>query len=376
MSQELYHSKFIDFTKEPMFLGEGKNTQRFDVMKYPFFDERNDKMQGADWVATEINMSSDYVDFNTSMLEAEQFIYKRTLQKLIFLDSLQGRGILLTLGQIVTLPELENAMLTWEYFEGAKHSKAYSHNLKSVFPNPTEVFDESFDIPELTKLTDSISKPYQDCYELIIKFQYYLIMNEEITPEFMKQLKQSVIRLLVNINILEGVRFYPGFAAIWAMNKGQGYVEGSSKELKLICRDENYHLSITQKILQLMKRDASEGFKDLYAEMEEEISDMYTTAYEEEVEWIQYIFSKGSTMGLNAEILIEYLKHIIDKRRKAIGLPVHFHVSKNPLPWIQSYINMDQNEVLPQEGEIVNYVTGGVDKSKGLDYKELGELLK
>lgn len=237
MTSSLYHSERIDFTKEPMFLGEGKNTQRFDVMKYPFFDERNDKMQGADWVATEINMKSDYVDFNTAMAPHQQFMYKRTLQKLIFLDSLQGRGILLTLGQIVTLPELENAMLTWEYFEGAKHSKAYSHNLKSVFADPAEVFDESFEIPELTVLTDSIKKPYQDCYELVIEFQYMLIKNLEVTPEFMRTLKESVIRLIVNINILEGVRFYPGFAVIWAMNKGQGFVEGSSKELKLICRD-------------------------------------------------------------------------------------------------------------------------------------------
>ena len=128
---------------------------------------------------------NDYIDFNTRMKPHEQFMYTTVLQKLIFLDSLQGRGILLTLGQICTLPELENAMLTWEYFEGAKHSKTYTENLKGVYNNPSEIFDESFEIPELMKLASSISEPYNIAYELIIEMQYNIIKNNIITPEFL-----------------------------------------------------------------------------------------------------------------------------------------------------------------------------------------------
>lgn len=45
----LYNNEYIDFTKEPMFLGKGRNTQRFDVLKYEYFDKSNDIMQGFDW---------------------------------------------------------------------------------------------------------------------------------------------------------------------------------------------------------------------------------------------------------------------------------------------------------------------------------------
>lgn len=364
----LYIPEKIDFTKEPMFLGSGKNTQRFDSMKYPFFDEKNEKMQGFDWAFNEAKLKTDYVDFNTKMTFADQFKYTKVLQKLIFLDSLQGRGILLTLGHIVSLPELENAMLVWEYFEGAKHSKTYTENLRGVYDDPARIFDESFEIPELMLLAKSISNPYNECYELIIEMQYKIIKNLEITPEFMKALKKSVIKLLVVINILEGVRFYSGFACIWALNKSQGFVEGTSKNLKFICRDENQHLALTQKMLQILRKVKEEGFQEEYEEMRETIINLYKEAYYEEEAWIDYLFQHGSTIGLNAEISKQYLKYIINRRLKAIGENIIFSgFNENPIPWIESYINMDKNEVLPQEGEILNYITGGINKDVKVD---------
>lgn len=361
----LYNNERIDFTQEPMFFGKGRNTQRFDVMKYSFFDERNGKMQGFDWAFDEAKLTDDYVDFNTKMQPHEQFAYTRTLQRLIVLDSLQGRGILSTLGLICSLPELENAMLTWQYFEGAKHSKTYTENLKGVYNNPTEIFDESWDIPEITRMSASISKPYNDAYKAIIEYEYRTLNNLEIPEEFFTALKKHVVRLLVSINILEGVRFYPGFSIIWALNKGQSYVEGTSKNLKFICRDENIHLSISQKIIQLLKTKEEEGFKDIFTEMEDEIFNMYQDAYNEESQWLEYLFSQGSFIGLNLDIAKEYLKYVINRRVKAIGYNNMFaNCSKNPIPWIESYINMDKVEILPQEGEVTNYVSGGINNSQ------------
>lgn len=370
----LYIPEYIDFTKEPIFLGKGKNTQRFDVLKYPFFDERNKTMQGFDWSFDEVNLKNDYIDFNTKMQEHEKFIFTKVLQKLIFLDSLQGRGILLTLGHIVSNPEIENAMLTWQYFEGAKHSKTYTEVLRGVYTNPDEIFDESFKIPELMYLAKSISNPYNECYELIIEYQYCLIKNLKF--EKMKELKKSIIKLLVVINILEGVRFYSGFASIWAMNKINGFVEGTSKDLKLICRDENVHLSLTQKFLQILKKEEIEGFVEIYNEMQPEVIKLYETCYQEECDWIDFIYQKGTVLGLNNDIAKNYLKYIINRRLKAIGENILFPgFSTNPIPWVQDYINFDKNEILPQEGELVNYISGGVETDVDLDDLEEFKLI-
>jgi len=371
-STSLYNSEPIDFTKEPMFLGSGKNTQRFDQLKYKFFDDRNAKMQGFDWTFDEVSLKDDYIDFNTKMKTHEQFMYTKVLQKLIFLDSLQGRGILLTLGQICTLPELENAMLTWEYFEGAKHSKTYTENLKGVYNNPSEIFDQSFEIPELMELAKKISGPYDDAYEMIIEFQYKTIKNLQVTPDFIKRLKKSVLRLVMVINLLEGVRFYSGFATIWALNKSQGYVEGTSKNLKLICRDENVHLQLTQMMLKLMKKEEDEGFTEIYKELTPEIDQLFQDCYDEECTWIDYTFSQGSILGLNAEISKQYLEFIINKRRRSLGLPIMFqNRGTNPLPWVEHYIDFSDNEVLPQETEIVNYISGGVNNDETTNYDKM-----
>lgn len=372
----LYDNYKIDFTKEKLFFGEGKNTQRFDVLKYPWLDQSNDKQQGLDWKHDEVNMTNDGIDFNTRMPMAEKFIYTRVLQKLIFLDSLQGRAPFLTFGQIATLPELENVILTWTYFEGAKHSRTYTHNLRNVYDNPSKIFDEAFEIEELNKLADSISGPYNKLYDLIIDYLYFRKHSFPISEEFMYNIKKQLLLALININILEGVRFYSGFACIWGMTESQGFVSGTSKNLSLICRDENQHLALTQKLLSYLKNNQDEGFVEIYKEIEPDIYKMYEDAYKEEFEWIDYLFSKGSYIGLNSNMIKQYITHIVYKRMKAIGLePFNKEHVKNPLPWVDKYISGDETEVLAQESEITNYITGGISNLEEINKDELKKLL-
>ncbi len=231
----LYNNEYIDFTKEPMFLGKGRNTQRFEVLKYEYFDKSNDTMQGFDWKHNEVSLVKDIKDFKGPMKKAEKFVVTRTFQKLIFLDSLQGRGPFLTLGQIATLPELENAILTWTYFEGAKHSRTYTEQLRCLYDNPTEIFDESWHIPELNKIADSISAPFERAYFNIIGHIYKTQRNIEMTQEEIDELYESIVMLVIEINTLEGIRFYSGFASVWALTEGQKYLPGTSENLMFIC---------------------------------------------------------------------------------------------------------------------------------------------
>lgn len=364
----LYNTEKIDFKHEPLFFGSGKNTQRFDDPKIPFFDKSNDTQQGFDWKHDEIPLIKDAAQFKTILKNAEKFVVTRNFQKLIFLDSLQGRGPFLIFGQITTLPELENAILTWTYFEGAKHSRTYTEELRALYDHPDEIFDEAFTLPELQKLAKSISAPYERAYfnaiNWIYKTQRGLIISEEEKTE----LYQSVIMAWVEVNALEGIRFYPGFASVWGLMEGQGYLPGTAENLQFICRDENEHLAITQFVLKLLKRDVSEGFSEYFKDLIPKIKARYIEIYYEEVEWIVYKFSQGSYIGMNDTILIQYLNYITIRRMKAIGLTVTkedlggLYVLKNPIPWVDKYINMDEVEKLPQEEKVLNYVTGGVDQ--------------
>jgi ribonucleoside-diphosphate reductase beta chain len=372
-SVSLYNDTKIDFSKEKMFFGEGKNTQRFDVLKYPFLDKSNDKQQGFDWKHDEVPLTADTKEFKLKFIEHERFMYTRGFQKLIFLDSLQGRGPVSIFGQISTLPELENVINVWQYFEGSKHSRTYTEILRALYDNPDEIFDEAFTIPELQKIAKSIAGRYEDAYHNVIGYIYREQRKLGHTKEQWFDLKKSLIMCMVEINALEGLRFYAGFAVVWAKHKSTGYTAGCSENLQLICRDENEHLALTQFILKLFRKEKSEGFVEVYEQCKDEIEERYYEIFEEEKEWIEYIFSQGSFVGLNGTILIQYLIYLTVRRMEAIGIKVDKErlggklIRKNPLPWINTYINMDSNEKLPQQEKILNYITGGVNQDKDDD---------
>ncbi len=373
----LYSPNLIDFKHEPMFLGTGKNTQRFDDPKIPFFDKSNDTQQGFDWKHDEIPLIADTADFKSVLSAPEKFIITRNLQKLIFLDSIQGRGPLMIFGQITTLPELENVILTWEYFEGAKHSRTYTEMLRAYYDRPDEIFDESFELPELMKIAKKIRSVYDRAYFNVINYVYKEQRGLEYTQKEMYDLKASILMVWVEINILEGMRFYPGFAAMWGFKEARGLMSGLSENLQFICRDENEHLALTQFVLKLLKKDDSEGFTEVYKDLQSQIEDRFYEAYFEECDWTDYMFSTGSYIGMNGEILKDYLNHITIRRMKAVGIKpdrekFDRYILKNNLPWIASYINMDKNEKLPQEEKILNYVTGAVDQ----DMNGLTDVLK
>ncbi|MGI7717469.1 ribonucleotide-diphosphate reductase subunit beta [Campylobacter coli] len=343
----LYNNEYIDFTKEPLFFGTGKNSQRYDVIKYPIFETLFKKMAGFDWQEDEVQCTKDQTDFNV-LNEAMKHSYTRVLNKLIFLDSIQGRGLLQTIGSIVTNPELEVCMTEWQRFEISRHSRSYTHILRSVYANPSKIFDESFEIPELLELADSISKPYEEAFEAVTKYHLNLIDIEEV--------KVKVLNMLVEINILEGVRFYSGFATIWSMHYSQGLMERTGKILQLICRDENLHLAITQNLIKILSRSPEEGFINAWNSIKDNITDRYLEAADQEFKWIDYLFSKGAFLGMTPELAKNYIKYLINKRLKAVGFKEVFTgFNKNPIPWVETYINYDKNEVLPQESEITNY---------------------
>lgn len=359
--QTIYDNHLIDFSNEKIFFGEGKNSQRYDVLKYPFFDKLSDKMMGQDWTHDEIAVTKDQPDFK-KMSESMKDAVTKVLQKLILLDSLQGRGMLQTFGSIITLPEFEACATIWQHFEIDKHSKSYTHILRSLYENPTEIFDSSFDNKKLVEIATKIASYYDECFNAVTEYNYKLIKNEPISESFMHELKKTILKLLVEINILEGVRFYSGFATVWSMHYSQGFMERTGKVLQLICRDENLHLAITQTLLKILRTNESEGFIDAYNEIKPYIKEQYIEAINQEFEWIDNIFEKGSFLGMTPELAKNYLKYVANKRLKAIGENILFEgFNKNPIPWVDSYINNDEVEQLPQESEVINYRMNIVD---------------
>lgn len=357
---EIFDTTKVDFTQQPIFFGNGRNLQRFDIVKYPWMLKSAERMRSLFWIPQEISLTKDRNDYKNKLQKSEKFILSKNLSRQIVLDSVQGRSILLTLGQITNLPEFENALLNWEYFEGAIHSESYTYILQNVYDNVSDEFNTILDDELITKHAKTITEDINRLYDLIIKYQ----VDRKVT----KELLIGVAKALISINILEGVRFYVSFACSFSLAENS-LMTGSAQILKLIARDENQHLAFTQKIINTLKKVAEEGFVEIFSELEDEIINMYRISAEEEIEWIKYLFQYGSVIGLNSAIAISYVKWITNQRLKAIGYPILYHDSiNNPIPWMQKWLTESKIEGAPQEQEITDYVKGQVDTTGKIDY--------
>lgn len=344
------------------FLDEGLGMQRYDTLKYKQFDKLTDKQLGFFWRPEEVDILKDAKDFK-DLTDHEQHIFTSNLKRQILLDSVQGRAPAESFNPIVSLPELENWITTWTFSETI-HSRSYTHIIRNVYANPSKIFDEMLDVEQIVDCADDITKYYDD---LIETSMYYQLLGEgEHTVNRKKividkyELKKKVWLALNSVNILEGVRFYVSFACSWAFAELKK-MEGNAKIIKLIARDENVHLGSTQYMITKVLPKEDPDFAKIAKECEEEVIKMFVDAVEQEKAWADYLFKDGSMIGLNAQLLHDYIEWIACKRMTGLGLKCPYNTTKaNPLPWTQKWISGAEVQVAPQETEISSYVIGGV----------------
>jgi ribonucleoside-diphosphate reductase beta chain len=339
--KEVLNLKFVDYTKEPMFFGADLGIQRYDVFKYKkFFDLRQDQ-DSFFWRPQEVNIAKDKNDFNL-LTENEKDIFTKNIKYQILLDSVQSRAIPSLMAN-TSIPELESCMQSWMYFESI-HSFSYTYIIKNTYPSVSEVYDTLYDDEKLVERATSVTK-------------YYNKLLESMSTGTKQEQKEKLYLTLVSVNILEGIRFYVSFACSYAFAENKK-MEGNAKIISLINRDENLHLAISQNILKILHSDPSEGFVEISKKYKEEVIKMYEDAANEEIEWAKYLFKNGSILGLNAEILIKYMKWLTNKRSTAIGLGEIFEKADNPINWIKNWTESKDVQVAPQETEIESYKVG------------------
>jgi ribonucleoside-diphosphate reductase beta chain len=350
----------------------GPTIQRYDKLKYKSIDQLTDKQLGFFWRPQEVDIYKDANDFK-SLTEHERHIFTSNLKRQILLDSVQGRAPVEAFSPVVSLPEIENWIQTWTFSETI-HSRSYTHIIQNVYANPSIIFDEMMEISEIVDCAGDISKYYDD---LIESSSWYNLLgegthtinvgkpNERNVTVDLYELKKKLWLTLMSVNILEGVRFYVSFACSWAFAELKK-MEGNAKIIKLIARDENLHLASTQMLLKLLKKDDLD-FAKIAVETEEECIQMFVDAVDQEKEWAEYLFKDGSMIGLNAQLLSDYIEWICTRRMNNVSLKSPYSVKTNPLPWTQKWISGSEVQVAPQETEISSYTVGAIKQDVGTD---------
>ena len=349
----VFNTDKVDSTTQPAFFGAPVNIARYDKQKYNIFEKLTDKQLGFFWRPEEVDVSRDSKDFK-ALTDHERHIFTSNLKRQILLDSVQGRAPTEAFLPICSLPELENWILTWSFSETI-HSRSYTHIIRNVYSDPSAVFDGILDIEEIVDCAESISK----YYDALISY------NDYPKDQGSYDHKKALWRALNAVNALEGIRFYVSFACSWAFAELKK-MEGNAKIIKFIARDENLHLGSTQLLLKTLPKDDPD-FAKIAEETQEECIKMFVDAVDQEKAWAHYLFKDGSMIGLNEQLLSDYIEHIAGRRMEKVGLPKVYKVSQNPLPWTQKWISGADVQVAPQEVELSSYTIGAVKQDVNED---------
>lgn len=389
MAYSVFNDIKNDQLKEPMFFGQNINVARYDQQKYETFEKLIEKQLSFFWRPEEIDVSKDRIDY-ANLPEHEKHIFISNLKYQTLLDSIQGRGPNAVLLPITSIPELETWIETWSFSETI-HSRSYTHIIRNIINDPSIVFDDIVENPEIQKRAKPIAQYYDD---LILESQLYQIHGNDVwyrqkedglvvvansRDELMSgdwknvtlfELKRKLYLCLQSINALEAIRFYVSFSCSFAFAE-RGLMEGNAKIIKLIARDEALHLTGTQHILNIMASGIDDpDFAQIAEDCKEDSIKLFQDVVEQEKEWAKYLFKDGSMVGLNEEILTQYVEYIANIRMNAIGLGTPYETKNNPIPWINAWLTSDNVQVAPQEVEISSYLVGQIDAQ--VDTTEFG----
>ena len=354
-------TKNRDHTKSLAFLDPqgGVGMQRYDTLKYRQFDKLTDKQLGFFWRPEVVDVLRDAKDFK-DLTAWEQHIFTSNLKRQILLDSVQGRSPNIAFLPLVSLPELETWIETWAFSETI-HSRSYTHIIRNIYSDPGRVFDEMSENRDIMECATDITKYYDDLIQYSTWYQMLGVGTHTVNGKTIEvdkyELKRRLWLCLASVNVLEGIRFYVSFACSWAFAELKK-MEGNAKIIKFIARDENVHLASTQQLMKLLPQDDPDYVK-IRKETEAEVIAMFEAAVEQEKTWADYLFREGSMIGLNAQLLKEYVEWIANKRMTSVGYASIYKGGSNPLPWTAKWIAGGDVQVAPQETEISSYVVGG-----------------
>lgn len=363
MTYTTFNQDSFDATKEPMFFGRHVNVSRYDVQKYSIFEKLIEKQLSFFWRPEEVDLATDRKDF-MALPEHEKHIFLSNLQYQTLLDSIQGRSPNVALLPLVSLPELETWIETWAFSETI-HSRSYTHIIRNILQEPSVTFNGIIDNRAIVDRAGDITKYYDRLIMMTQLYQTqgegtYTVEGEEIQIT-QRTMKRQLYLTLVSVNVLEAIRFYVSFACSFAFAE-RATMEGNAKIIKLIARDEALHLTGTQHMLNLMASgnddtEMAAVAKECYTEARQ----IFLDAVEEEKSWAEYLFKDGSMIGLNKEILCQYVEYIAAQRMDTLQFDHPFKQTQNPLPWMNAWLNSDNVQVAPQEVEVSSYLVGQVD---------------
>ena len=294
------------------------------------------------WMPQEVNMTADIALWKSEdgLSDDERTIVKRSLGFFSTADSLVANNLVLAIYRLITNPECRQYLLR-QAFEEAIHTHAYQYCIESLGMDEGEIFNMYHEIPTVAE-----------------KASWALKYTKEINdPGFTTGTVDTDKTLLKNLIayycVLEGIFFYCGFTQILSMGR-RNKMTGTSEQFQYILRDESMHVNFGIDVINQIKLENPHLWDD---EMQASAREMILEGTTLEVGYARDTMPRG-VLGMNANMMEEYLQFIANRRLAQIGLTEQYPGVKNPFPWMSEIMDLKKEKNF-FETRVTDYQTGG-----------------
>ena len=294
------------------------------------------------WMPQEINMTADVALWKNQngLTEDERRIVMRNLGFFSTADSLVANNIVLSVYKHITNPECRQYLLR-QALEEAIHTHAYQYVIESLGMDEGEIFNMYKEIPSVAKKA-AWALPFTKS----LSDQNF----ETGTEENDKILLRNLIAFYC---VLEGIFFYCGFTQILSMGN-RNKMTGTAEQFQYILRDESMHVNFGIDMINQIKLENPHLWDE---EMQKEAQTMILQGTQLEIEYAEDTMPKG-ILGMNSEMMAEYLRFIANRRLTQIGLEEAFPNASNPFPWMSEIMDLRKEKNF-FETRVIEYQTGG-----------------
>jgi len=274
------------------------------------------------WSPAEINMSDDIEQWkNGSLSKDEKLLVKRCLGFFAGSESLVGNNLLLNVARWITDAECGQYIMRQAY-EESLHNWTVVTCCDSYSLKVNEVYEAYLNIPSikakddfLMEITTNINRPD------------FSIKTIEGKREFLRNLITYYI-------VCEGTFFFSGFAMLLALGR-QNKLPGLSDQIRYTLRDESLHIQFGTYLINTIKKQYPSVWTKKF---EEETVEHIKKAVELEVKYAHDVLPRG-ILGLNADMFVEYMQYIGNRRLEGIGIDFQFDSDQNPFPWLSEVVD-------------------------------------
>lgn len=249
------------------------------------------------------------------------------------------------------------------------HSLAYKVIVENSFDNPEEFLQTLLSIEESFKRLDTVKKVFDQTYQVAHQHALGLIKDEAV-------IRRAIFKFWVAVLSLERIQFMSSFAITFGLAE-QGYFVPIAKLVQKIFNEEFQVHVQADKVILRNEMELENNFS-AYLESLDDICDIIKEVVEGELTWTDFLFGdKEEIAGIRKKKIRDFVLYSATDVYRFLGIESPFEtVTENPLPYMNKWATIDDNQASPQEESVGNYLLGGyindmaeVDMSKyGLEF--------